>query len=257
MSQYNIFQATYLSFFSKKLYRDVASSWGGKAFLYAFFILALSWIGSMIIMQRNLSDGYARYSSTFVDQLPVMTVTAGKVSTPENRPYIITEPNTKETLIIVDASGQYQTLAQANSEFLITQDSIITKDGNTTKITKLPASLTHTFVPAVINDHIKGWVNYLWIILLPGLTLVSFVWMVIKSIIYGLIGRVFSAITDSGVSFFQCMGLYCVAATPALAVWTVLSTNNIQFPHRALTIFILVLIYLFYGILANKPAKEG
>lgn len=257
MSQYNIFQAIYLSFFSKKLYRDVASSWGGKAFLYAFLILALSWIGSVIIIQRNLSDGYTRYSATFVEQFPVMTVTAGKVSTPKNKPYVIIEPNTKETVIVIDTSGQYQTLAQANTKFLITQDSIITKDGDTTKITKLPASLSHTFVPSVINDHIKGWINYLWIIMLPGLTLLSFIGMVIKSLIYGVIGRIFSAITDAGVSFFQCMGLYCVAATPALLVWTVLSTYNIVFPHRALTIFVLVLIYLFYGILANKPAKEG
>lgn len=257
MSRYNIFQAIYLSFFSKKLYRDVASTWGGKAFLYAFFILALSWIGSVILIQQHLTDGYVRYSSTLVKQFPVVTVTSGKVSTPENKPYIIPEPDSNEAFIIIDTSGKYQNLAQADAAYLITKDAIITKDGDTTKITKLPVSLTHTFEPAIINEHIKAWVNYLWIIMLPGLTLLSFIGMVIKSLIYGLIGRIFSAITDAGVSFFQCMALYCVAATPALAVWTVLSTYNIVFPHRSLTIFTLVLIYLFYAILANKPAKEG
>jgi hypothetical protein len=257
MSQYNIFQAIYLSFFSKKLYRDVASTWGGKAFLYAFFVLALSWIGSVILMQQHISNGYVRYSSTLVKQLPVITVTSGKVSTPENRPYLITEPDSKETLVIIDTSGKYQNLAQADAAYLITQDSIIAKDGDTTKITKLPVSLTHTFEPTVMNERIKSWVNYAWILMLPGLTLLSFILMVMKALIYGLIGRIFSAITDSGVSFFQCMGLYCVAATPALAVWTVLFTYDIIFAHRSLLIFVLVLIYLFYGILANKPAKEG
>lgn len=257
MSQYNIFQAVFLSFFSRKLYRDVASTWGGKAFLYAFFILALSWIGSVILIQQKLSSGYVRYSSSLVEQMPVLTVTAGKVSTPENKPYVITEPNSKETIIVVDTTGHYQSLAQANTDYLITQDSIITKDGDTTKITKLPASLTQVLAPAVINDHIKRWINYAWIIMLPGLTLLSFIGMMIKSIFYGLIGRIFSAITGAGVSFFQCMALYCVAATPALAVWTVLSVSNLMFPHRSLTIFLLVLIYLFFGILANKPAKEG
>lgn len=257
MSQYSIFQAVYLSFFSRKLYRDVASTWGGKAFLYAFFILALSWIGSIILIQQKISHGYVRYSSSLVEQMPVVTVTAGKVSTPEKKPYVITEPTSKETIIVIDTTGHYQTLAQANTDYLVTEDAIITKDGDTTKITKLPVSLTHVFEPNIMNEHIKRWINYLWIVMLPGLTLISFIGMLIKSIIYGIIGRVFSAMTGAGVSFFQCMGLYCVAATPALFVWTVISTSQYYFPHQGLVLFTLVLIYLFFGILANKPAKEG
>lgn len=257
MSQYNIFEAIYLSFFSKKLYRDVASTWGGKAYLYALMIVSLSWIFSVYVMQEKISFWYARSSNALVDQLPIVSVKAGKISTPENRPYVVVVPETKETLMVIDTSGKYKSLADADTDYLITESSVITKDGDVTKVAQIPVSLNTTIIPVVINEHIKSWINFVWIFLLPALALISFFWMVIKSLIYGVIGRLFSAITRSGLTLFQCMSLYCVAVTPSLFAWTLFYDFNILFPHRGLTLFVITIAYLFFAILMNKSKKEG
>jgi hypothetical protein len=220
-------------------------------------IVALSWIFSVYVMQEKISFWYARSSAALVDQLPIVTVKSGKISTPENRPYVVVVPETKETLMVIDTSGRYKTLADADTDYLVTESSVITKDGDVTKVAQIPLSLNTTLIPVVINQHIKSWINYVWIFLLPLLTVVSFFWVVMKSLIYGVIGRIFSAITHSGLSLFQCMSLYCVAMTPSLIVWTLFYDFNILFPHRGLTLFVVALAYLFFAILMNKPGKEG
>lgn len=257
MYQYNVFEAIYLSFFSKKLYRDVASTWGGKAFLYALMITAISWTISVYGIQQKISAWYAHSSGALVEQLPIITIKGGKVSTPENKPYIVVEPSTKETLVVVDTSGKYTTLAASGADYLVTESTIITKDGDVTKVIQVPASLNTTIIPLVINEHIKGWVGYLWVFLLPLLTLVSFLFMVLKSLFYGIIGRIFSALSGAGLGLFQCMSLYLVAVTPSFVLWNLFYNFNIVFPHRGLTLFTLVLVYLFYAILMNKPKKEA
>lgn len=44
MKKYNMFQAIYLSFFSKNVYIDVAYNWNGHGFLYFYILITLSFI---------------------------------------------------------------------------------------------------------------------------------------------------------------------------------------------------------------------
>lgn len=257
MEEYSIFEAIYLSFYSKALYRQVATTWGGKAFLYALLILLLTWVASVIHMQHQLSLNYALYSAKLTDQMPVMTIEQGKITTPENRPYVVKDTNDLDTLLVVDTSGQIQSLEQANTGLLITQTSIVTKSGNETKIIQLPTALNYTLVPMVVNEHIKNVVGYLWILLLPGLTLGSWLILLVKGLFFALLGRIFGAITRAKVTYGQCYVLFLVAVTPSLVLASVLEAWNAAFLHQSALILALTVAYLFFAILVNKPANEG
>ena len=163
MNQYNIFQALYLSFFSKDFYRDVARNWGGKTFLYLLFLVALSWLAATINIQRNLNYGYKYQSDAYIAQIPVMEVVNGKLKTPENRPYSIKDPDNGQLIAIIDTTGKYTTLDQSHTAILVTQTSVISKRDNETKIYDLPANLNTTINPPVINNYIKDFVGFAWI----------------------------------------------------------------------------------------------
>lgn len=257
MEEYSIFEAMYLSFYSKALYRQVATTWGGKAFLYALLILLLTWVGTVIHMQHQISHNYTAYSAKLTDQMPVMTIEQGKITTPENRPYVVKDTNDLDTLLVVDTSGQIQSLEQANTGLLITQTSIITKSGNETKIIQLPSGLHYTMVPMVVNDHIKNVVGYLWILLLPGLTLGSWLILLVKGVFFALLGRIFSAITRAKVTYGQCYVLFLVAVTPALVLSSFLEAWNTAFMHQSALLLAVTVGYFFYAILVNKPSNEG
>lgn len=253
---YTLFEALYLSFYSKRLYREVAATWGGKAFVYAFLILTLAWIGHVIGYQTSINHIYKTTSHALVEQLPVITVDHGKISTPENRPYAIKaldDPN--QVIVMIDTSGQYTTLAEANAEVLMTENSIITKSDNETKIYELPRALTYTFVPVMVNEKISAVIGYAWVLMLPFLILASFFVMIIKSLVYALIGRIFSAFTHAGVNYVQCMILYFVSVTPALALRTVFESFSIHFHYQGWLIFAISIAYLFFAILVNKPSR--
>ena len=59
MRQYNLLQAIPMSFYSRKLYQDVAQNWGGMAILYLLFIVFLSWIPTTFIAQKKLNAYYS------------------------------------------------------------------------------------------------------------------------------------------------------------------------------------------------------
>lgn len=256
MEEYSIFEAIYLSFYSKALYRQVATTWGGKAFLFALLMSLLTWVASVIHMQHQLSLNYATYSGKLTDQMPVMTIENGKITTPENRPYVVKDTNDLDTLLVVDTSGQIQSLEQANTGLLITQTSIITKSGNETKIIQLPTAFNYTMVPMVVNEHIKSVVGYLWIVLLPGLTLGSWIFLLAKGLFFALLGRIFSAITHAKLTYSQCYLLFLVAASPSLILGSVFDVWGATFMHQSTLLLAVTVAYLFYAILVNKPSNE-
>lgn len=160
MSQYNMFQAIVMSFYSKALYRDVAINWGGKVFIYLLLIQVLAWIGSTYMAQVGINQLYAKYSTQLVAQTPVMTFKDGKVSTPEKKPYIITLPD-NERFAVIDTTGHYKTPAQAEASLLITETEFISSDKpGETKIHAIPKDLEAVFDPQLVNKVIQKFISF-------------------------------------------------------------------------------------------------
>jgi len=253
MRQYNIFQAIYLSFYSKNLYRDVATNWGGKAFLYLLMIVALSWVLFTYQFQHSLNMIYAANADKLVAQMPVVTIKDGKISTPEERPYVIHDPETKQVFAVIDTTGKYTSLDEAKAEVLVTQTQIISRHNeNQIRTTSLPNKLNMVIVPETVNAIVKRYLNFAWIFFFVIFVVAGYAYRLIQALIYSIIGKIFGVIAKVPLSYGQILQIAMVAITPVIVVATIFDFFAIQFAYQLLFYFILAMIYLFYGIVANR-----
>jgi len=253
MKQYGMWKAIFMSFYSRKLYRDVAVNWGGYAFVYLLFIIALSWIVFTYQAQVMTNQLYAANSDVIVEQIPVVTITKGKISTPEQRPYVIMDKEKKEKLFIIDTTGKYKTLDEAGTPVLITDTQIISRTKpNEIKQNTLPASISFVIDPVVVNDYAKSYLSYLWVLMFPIMVLLTFIYRFIQVLLYSIIGKILALISGVRIGYAQIMLVTMVALTPVIAVCTILYALDIVFPYQMLTYFLLAMAYMWYGILANK-----
>src|SRR5688572_7259364 len=130
MKRYSIFQAIFLSFFSSSLYRDVARRWRGIGFGYLLLVLALVWILTIIKMQMSLAPFVNREGMDFARQVPKITVSNGQVSTDVATPYFIKDHD-GEDFMIIDTSGEYESLDSTSAKVLLTKSKLIMKRNET------------------------------------------------------------------------------------------------------------------------------
>lgn len=94
--------ALYQSFYSRKLYRDVATEWKGIGVLYLLLLLALTWIPSAVRWYGGLRDFSATSGRRVVTQLPIIEIRNGIMrATPGGR-HQLRDESTGETFLIVD-----------------------------------------------------------------------------------------------------------------------------------------------------------
>lgn len=255
MRQYNLIQAFFMSFYSRKLYRDIALNWGGFSYLYLFLLIAITSIPAAVIWQKGVNEIYDVLANQVITQFPVIKVESGKVVTPENHPYFVVDPKTKKNLVVIDSSGKYQTLEEAQSIILVTKDKILShKKNNETRIYSIPTSFSYIFDPQKINQIAAKSVSLLWVPFYIVFLLACFVYRIIQALFYGLFGKIFSLIVKSPLLYGQIVQIALVSITPVIVLSTVLDFFVYHIPYLFFCYFILAMVYLFYGILANKNA---
>lgn len=224
-----------------------------RHFFYLLFLLALSWIGVIYGMQIALNKSYTKNSELIVSQMPVMTIKDGKLSTPEAKPYFVKDPETKGTLVVVDATGQYTSLEAAKAPVLVTQTAVISQTKpDQIRIDKIPNGLNMVVKPDVVNDYIKKYIGYTWILLFILFVIFSYILRLIQVLIYALCGLVFKAIFKVPLTYGQLIVITIVALTPVIVLSTILDLFGIFVPNEGLIGFMLTMLYLCFGILANK-----
>lgn len=254
MRQYGMFKAFFMSFYSKDLYRDVVKNWGGYAILYLLLLVAISWVPITAEMQFMLNHAYDNESDKIIQQIPVLTIVNGKIRTPEKRPYIIKSiDNDKDRLVVIDTSGKYKTLEEAQATMLITETEVLTQTKpDEMRINTVPANWNVTLDPQVINGFIKKYLGYSWVLLFPLFILLGFIYRFIQVLIYSVIGKIMSAMTHVDLSYGQIMQIMMVALTPTTVACTLFSVFNVNFPYQGWLYFALAMVYLLLGIKANK-----
>jgi len=255
MRKYNIFQAIYMSFYSRDLYRDVARNWGGHVFLYLLFLLLLCWASMMVIYQPILNFGFRSMAEKIGPQIPPMTIKDGVVTTPENRPYFIKDPDKAETMAIIDTSGSYNNMDNVpdTTFFLMTKDTTYYRDQKgALRINKISPTLTLNVSPEKIQEVTKKYVSWLWVIILPFMVMMSFIYRIIQALFYGLIGKVFSIMSNIALTYGQTIKISIIAVTPAIILSTIFDWFNIDFHFEWIVFFAIAMIYLIFGIRSNK-----
>lgn len=260
--RYNFFEALILSFFSKSLYRDVALNWRSGTVGYLFLLLTLCWLAVFagawlvlnVIHQLKVNQSIA-YVLKITPQIPVIRIINGTVTTPENRPYLIKDPNTQQVLAIIDTSGKYTDLDKGPAQFLLTKNAMIGSFGHQKKVETLASNLNMQVNPNQAPAAAETFQQYLkwhWLLLFPVFLIFSFLFRLFQAVVYALFGKVFTLMFNVPLTYGQVLRLSLVAITPVIIISTILTLANIEFPYQYLFNFVLAMAYLIYAILSNK-----
>ncbi len=261
MKQYSILHPLYLSFFSRDLYRVVRSSWKGKGFLYLLLLLAITWLPVMYKFHRGVAEGVGREAPKYIDQVPKITIVRGEVSIDRPVPYTITDPDSREPLVVIDTSGQITSLEQTTAPMLLTRDKFIYREaaGGPPKIYDLSGIQAFTLDRDMVNGWVRLFTKYFAVFAYPFAVAGSYVYRLLQALLYAAIGLIFVRTLKARLDYGAVLQLALVAITPAVILSTLIRLAGLAIPVFWLICFLLAMGYLFFAVKANAaptPPKE-
>ena len=271
MSHTNLSTAIIKSFYSSKLYQEVAQNWHGRSFLYLLVLLLICWVimAGTITFKANTEMHMFAQKITTMD-IPSLHFKKGIASTKATTPYYIKDHASGKTVIIIDTNNKIRNFHHNDATILIQKKSISVKDNTTNKISQYYYSnkMNLDIGPKQIKNFIQSsskWITPLTfiIILFAGLIL-AYIYRIIQILIYALIGKLFCLILKRRMFYESLISLSTICITPAIIISTIASICELSFQFETtlyflileLTFYFLVsMTYLFIAIKAN-PRSE-
>jgi hypothetical protein len=253
MQRYTIIHPLLFSFYSKSLYQDVARNWKGLCLLYLLSVVALCAIPGVMKFHSDLSAYMTTEAPKIAKQVPVITITKGKVSIDKPEPYIINDEKTNAPLIIIDTSGKITSLEGSSAIALIKKTEILVKKD---------AGETRRFDLSGVDDLvINRSVVYSWIdtieelfvfILYPIAVLFSFLYHMIEVLLFAVIGIMFTRKFRIPLNFRTLVRLAAISATPSLILGTLLIAADIRVSYWWPMSFWISIGYLYFAVRVNR-----
>lgn len=261
MKRYSYSHAFIFSFFSKSFYQDVARYWHGTGYLYIFVAVLLVWIPSAIRVQRGFSRWADQETPRFTQQIPRITIRKGEVSTDVTTPYFIKAEDGKP-LVIIDTTGQYQSLDDTEAFALLTKNKVIARDERQTRIYDLSTVDSFDFDRTRAESWLQTARTWLVPVFFPLAVIFSFIFRAIQILIYAAIGLLFARMVNANLNYLTLMRLAAVALTPVLLLNLILEFMPVRIPGWWIIGTLIGLGYLFFGVRSNAesavpPANES
>lgn len=258
MKQYRFFEAFYMAFYSKNLYRDVAKNWHGYTILYLLLMVTLSWL---VFAHR-----YHLVTNVMLDNLtqkimtqmpPTITIKNGMVETPAKKPYVVKDEKPNDAIIVIDTTETHKTLPEAkNATILITRDTVILRDTQEERIYTIPKSFNRTYDLVKVNEFLKSMTPYLLIPFFIFLIIFSFVYRLLQAVIYAILGKLVAIFAGIKLSYGAIYQIMIVAFTPVITISAIIEFLYINVAHPYVLYFVIAMFYMIFGIYANKnPTK--
>lgn len=269
---YRYWQALYSSFFSPKLYVDVAKRWRGLAFGYLFVLSALL---SLPVWLRTAID----FNHFFEDQIrapmremPTLYVQKGIVSIDKVVPYLITD-KFGDVQMIIDTSGHINEIDSRRYPKLW---ALVTKDKLIYRMPMMPVYFAKHAVPQTsttvqtipfdkeINQVFDGrsWekVSHLnrlqWetqMMLYPTLWFTFFAMYSMFILVFAMMLQLFSqVIFKIMLTYKQVCRLLVLASTMPLTVFFVLLATDTVFQYSGWMLLVFLMLYYIFGILSVR-----
>lgn len=255
MRRYSYLHAFVFSFFSKSFYQDVGRHWRGTGLLYIFIALLLVWIPTVIRMQRGFSRFAEQEGARFTQQIPGIKIRKGEVSTDVTTPYFI-KADDGTPLVIIDTTGQYESLDKTSAPFLLTKNKIHTRNQQQTRIYDLSGVESFDFDRTRAESWLQTARTWLVPVIFPLGVVFSFVFRAIQILIYAAVGLVFAQISNTKLSYQTLMRLAAVSLTPVLVLNLIFEFVPLRIPGRWLIGILIALGYLFFAVRSNAGSSS-
>ncbi len=257
MRKFGLFHPLVLSFFSQPLYQDVARNWRGITFLYLLLLLAICWLPHMFRLQAELTKFVEKDSARALQQIPRISINNGEVSTDVETPYFINDPDTGKPFVIIDLTGEFESLAGTEAKVLVTKNQVFVRNRPTeTRVYDLSGIKEFS----VDRARVEGWLELAqrWFVIILFPFTLSFVYgyRLVQAFIYGLIGLIVAKILHASLPYMALVRLAIIAVTPVLILDTVISLSKVRVPAWWLIGFLIAIGYLFFGIKAATAPPQ-
>ncbi len=268
MRQYNIFHAFFMSFFSRKFYRDVGENWRGIGYGYLFILALLVWIPTMLNGYLHWRQFTNNELPKIIEQLPQAVIKDGELSIDTKSPFFLRDPEKPNSIIAVfDTTGKYTDLSNLETNILFTKTAFFIRDKKSDNVKEIRyidddslrnLDLSHDSINNFIDHYKEKALLLFFSVLYFVLVLLWFVYRMVQVLLYATVGIIFTKIVSNVKDDFgMLMRLTSVAITPAVIIGTALEF----FPghsHVPLLGYLgISLAYLFFAVVANKNSNQN
>lgn len=208
-------------------------------------------------MHRDLTAFAAGPGKRIVAQIPPITLHQGTLSTPEAHPYAIIDPETGDTLALIDTSGNERPEGAADAGLLVTRDRVVfrrnaveTRSFAVDELARHAGVEDGTLTTEELGSFVDGLAGWLPVAVFPFALTISYAYRVALGLLYGLVALVFGNLLRVTLPFDAAFRLGIVALTPAVALQSVAELASQQLSG---VLYVLVALgYLFAAVQANS-----
>lgn len=254
MKKYSYFQAPILSFFSKDFYRYISNEKNGTGFIYLFLLLVLCVIPVTLEVEKVVNTYIDNESGQLISQVPEITIANGEASIEEPQPYFITDPENGKPIIIIDTTGEITSLGDTEAKILISKTfTLYEKSEHETRKYDLVDVQDYVLNQSKINNWLAIAKEYFFVCLYPFILFGAFLWRIIQTLVYAVIGLIFVNILGSYNSYGSLLRLSVISITPIILIDTIFVTMlGIEIPFSGILFFLGAMAYLYFGVKCSK-----
>lgn len=255
MRQYSILHGLFLSFGSRSFYRDVAANWRGAAFILLLLLAFLIALQMALFINQGLSDFDRAYAPGYIRQLPTITIDNGEASTPQDIPYMITEPSSGRPVIMIDTTREHIEPGSSQAMVFISRTQIAyRRDERETRVYELSQFDDMVVTQESAHQLIDFLADWLGWILAPFIFVGVYVLRVLLALVYAVFGLVMGAVMKVKLPYDALVSLAMVTAAPAIVAEFVINLFANTFNIPWLLGMLINLALLGFAIYANKPS---
>jgi hypothetical protein len=269
VNRFSRWSALWASFYSRALYRDVASRWNGLGLIYLLMLLAFCWLPSPVRWSIGLREFAATNGQAMADQLPTIAIEDGVMTaSPAGRHVVrldFEDRRVDEGSLIIDDSVDAIVADDVTADtFILTrrEAAMIRPARNERRVWALTPAVDMTVEPQDVANFFTSMAVWLPSIGYAGAVTGSFVTRFAQSLLYGAIAVAYARRRRVSLPYKAAIRLAIVAMTPVIVIRTVVWFNPTEpaWYWRWPAAIMVTLAYLAYGIRAlaepAEPANE-
>lgn len=266
MNRFSRLSALWASFYSRDLYRDVATRWKGVGLLYLALLLALCWLPSAARWYMGLRQFAAAATPVIVSRLPTIAIEGGVMTAnPAGRHVIPLElgRNASDKMqVVIDDSIDSAPNEAATDTFVLTRHEIgaIRPSRSERRIWTLTPAADRKVTPEEVGAFINALALWVPPIGYAGAFVGSLAFRLLQALLYGAMAMAYARTRRVTLDYAAAVRLAAVAVTPVVVIRTLLWFGPWPEPSwfvRWPVAFLATLAFIAFGVRAAASSSTG
>jgi Protein of unknown function (DUF1189) len=249
-------QAPYLAWFSKPFYQAVAQRWRGLALTYLLALVAVTWLPNAFRLNGRMENFRNNDLPPILEQVPKLEIMGGEIQTDVKMPYRIIDPNSQETLVVIDKNATEKDFDRLDTFVLITKNQVISNRTSFNRSFNLADLEGVSVDKESLGRWIDGGIAWTRTLAYPLLVINSWSYRFFQALLFGVLGLIIANTIQARLPYAAVVRLSVIALTPVILIRTLLNFFSISVPLWWLVAFAITVVYLYQAIKANQGYSE-